>query len=54
MEKCNSNFRCEVRNVDKLTQQQEFISGIKACVPTLLGYLSIGFAAGIIEKKPLV
>lgn len=30
--------------------RQQFISGVKDCVPTLLGYLSIGFAAGIIEK----
>jgi 4-azaleucine resistance transporter AzlC len=27
-----------------------FLQGIKDCIPTLLGYLSIGFAAGIIEK----
>ncbi|KIL37071.1 branched-chain amino acid permease [Cohnella kolymensis] len=26
------------------------MNGVKDCVPTLLGYLSIGFAAGIIEK----
>lgn len=28
----------------------EFIAGIKACVPTMLGYLGIGFAAGVVEK----
>jgi 4-azaleucine resistance transporter AzlC len=27
-----------------------FAQGIKDCMPTLLGYLSIGFAAGIVEK----
>lgn len=27
-----------------------FLQGIKDCLPTLLGYLSIGFAAGVVEK----
>jgi 4-azaleucine resistance transporter AzlC len=27
-----------------------FFQGVKDCVPTLLGYLSIGFAAGVVEK----
>ena len=27
-----------------------FWKGIKDCVPTMLGYLSIGFAAGVVEK----
>ncbi|MBC8062973.1 MAG: AzlC family ABC transporter permease [Clostridiaceae bacterium] len=27
-----------------------FWEGIKDCIPTLLGYLSIGFAAGVVEK----
>lgn len=26
-----------------------FMQGVRDCVPTLLGYLSIGFAAGVIE-----
>jgi len=30
---------------------QQFYKGVKDCVPTLLGYLSIGFAAGIIAKS---
>lgn len=30
--------------------RQDFFAGVKACIPTLLGYLSIGFAAGVIEK----
>ncbi|CAN5411696.1 AzlC family ABC transporter permease [soil metagenome] len=30
--------------------QQNFYAGFKACLPTVLGYLSIGFAAGVIEK----
>ncbi|MFF2482409.1 AzlC family ABC transporter permease [Paenibacillus sp. NPDC058071] len=27
-----------------------FLQGVKDCIPTLLGYLSIGFAAGVLEK----
>ena len=27
-----------------------FRDGVKACVPTILGYLGIGFAAGVVEK----
>jgi len=27
-----------------------FLKGVKDCIPTLLGYLSIGFAAGVVEK----
>ncbi|TGU53280.1 branched-chain amino acid ABC transporter permease, partial [Mesorhizobium sp. M00.F.Ca.ET.186.01.1.1] len=26
------------------------MQGVKDCIPTLLGYLSIGFAAGVLEK----
>lgn len=29
---------------------ESFWQGVKDCVPTLLGYLSIGFAAGVVEK----
>ncbi|MCY9541937.1 AzlC family ABC transporter permease [Paenibacillus alvei] len=34
------------------TQKDEdsFIQGVKDCIPTLLGYLSIGLAAGVIQK----
>lgn len=28
-----------------------FWQGVKDCIPTLLGYLSIGFAAGVVEKR---
>lgn len=28
----------------------DFWQGVKDCVPTLLGYLSIGFAAGVVQK----
>lgn len=27
-----------------------FLQGVKDCIPTLLGYWSIGFAAGVVEK----
>lgn len=33
-----------------LEAKGDFLQGIKDCIPTLLGYLSIGFAAGIIGK----
>ncbi len=31
-------------------QDDSFLQGVKDCVPTLLGYWSIGFAAGVVEK----
>lgn len=31
-------------------EEESFWKGVKDCVPTLLGYLSIGFAAGVVEK----
>jgi len=31
-------------------EEGSFLDGVRACVPTLLGYLSIGFAAGVVEK----
>lgn len=30
--------------------EDSFLKGVKDCIPTLLGYLSIGFAAGVVEK----
>lgn len=33
-----------------LSTRSAFLQGVKDCVPTLLGYFSIGFAAGIVEK----
>ena len=32
------------------TEEESFWKGVKDCVPTLLGYLSIGFAAGVVQK----
>lgn len=31
-------------------EEESFWQGVKDCIPTLLGYLSIGFAAGVVEK----
>jgi predicted branched-subunit amino acid permease len=31
-------------------REDSFLQGIKDCIPTVLGYLSIGFAAGVVEK----
>mgnify|MGYP001042491623 CR=1 FL=1 len=31
-------------------ERSMFLEGVKACLPTLFGYFSIGFAAGIVEK----
>lgn len=40
-----------MRQTDKpLDAKAHFLQGVKDCVPTLLGYLSIGFAAGVVEK----
>jgi len=39
-------------NADHTIEETEnvgFRAGVRACVPTLLGYLSIGFAAGVVE-----
>lgn len=31
-------------------EEYRFFEGVRACLPTVLGYLSIGFAAGVVEK----
>lgn len=31
-----------------IEEQDSFIQVVRECVPTLLGYLSIGFAAGVV------
>lgn len=33
-----------------VNNEENFKQGVKDCIPTLLGYLSIGFAAGVVEK----
>lgn len=37
------------RHEDKIIEES-FFQGVIDCIPTLLGYLSIGFAAGVVEK----
>lgn len=36
--------------LDAQGKEDSFLQGVKDCIPTLLGYLSIGFAAGVVEK----
>ncbi|MCE4049307.1 AzlC family ABC transporter permease [Bacillus sp. Au-Bac7] len=36
--------------VMKKGSEETFLQGVKACIPTLLAYLSIGFACGIVQK----
>ncbi|GIN87765.1 branched-chain amino acid ABC transporter permease [Heyndrickxia sporothermodurans] len=46
-------MRQETLNVHAKSYEKDtegFWKGVKDCVPTLLGYLSIGFAAGVVEK----
>lgn len=46
-------MRLQNVHMEPLAAQRDedtFIRGVKDCVPTLLGYLSIGFAAGVVEK----
>jgi len=31
------------------SNRQHFFGGVEACLPTVLGYLSVGFAAGVVE-----
>ncbi|MCI1695405.1 AzlC family ABC transporter permease [Aneurinibacillus aneurinilyticus] len=33
-----------------IQQEDSFLQGVKDCLPTVFGYLSIGFAAGVIER----
>jgi 4-azaleucine resistance transporter AzlC len=33
-----------------IKNKKDFVEGVKACLPTVLGYLSIGFAAGVIAR----
>ena len=36
--------------MQKITQSYTFEDGVKACLPTVLGYVGIGLAAGIVGK----
>lgn len=39
-----------IRTMELSNREDSFWQGIKDCVPTLLGYLSIGLAAGVVQK----
>ncbi|TCN26038.1 AzlC family ABC transporter permease [Mesobacillus foraminis] len=43
-----SNAQINTTTLPKV--EDTFLQGVKECLPTLLGYLSIGFAAGVVEK----
>lgn len=41
-----------MQKVDKLlTRSSSFYAGVKACVPTIMGYLGIGIAMGLVGKS---
>lgn len=42
------NFQLETITTPK--EEDSFLKGVKDCIPTLLGYLSIGLAAGVVQK----
>src|SRR5690606_22248911 len=47
--------RAEMKNViwtqaARKSEDGGFVQGVKDCLPTVLGYLSIGFAAGVVER----
>ena len=37
--------------IEEKSNRYYFVQGIKACIPTIFGYLSIGFACGILSKS---
>ena len=45
-----SQEELRVKSFPSPGDEGSFIQGVKDCIPTLLGYLSIGFAAGVLEK----
>ncbi|BBI33971.1 AzlC family ABC transporter permease [Cohnella abietis] len=45
-----SQEELQVKSPATPRNEDSFIQGVKDCIPTLLGYLSIGFAAGVLEK----
>uniref|UniRef100_UPI00403EC458 AzlC family ABC transporter permease n=1 Tax=Paenibacillus sp. FSL W8-0194 TaxID=2921711 RepID=UPI00403EC458 len=42
--------KVQVNKQDFTVREDSFYQGVKDCIPTLLGYLSIGFAAGVVGK----
>lgn len=45
-----SQEELRVKSIATSRDEGSFMQGVKDCIPTLLGYLSIGFAAGVLEK----
>ncbi|WP_054950265.1 AzlC family ABC transporter permease [Numidum massiliense] len=45
-----SKKEIQLANPSVVKGDGSFIQGVKDCLPTVLGYLSIGFAAGVVEK----
>ncbi|MGG1664549.1 AzlC family ABC transporter permease [Brevibacillus sp. NRS-1366] len=45
-----SQEELQLKSFSTSNEEGSFIQGVKDCIPTLLGYLSIGFAAGVLEK----
>ena len=37
--------------IEEKTNTSHFLQGVKDCIPTIFGYLSIGFACGILSKS---
>lgn len=46
----NEDTMAELEEELIVNNEEGFKQGFKDCIPTLLGYLSIGFAAGVVEK----
>ncbi|MCY8976373.1 AzlC family ABC transporter permease [Bacillus atrophaeus] len=38
----------QLKKVESVQREDTFLQGVKDCIPTLLGYMSIGFAFGIV------
>lgn len=40
----------QIKTLPSPKEEDSFLKGVKDCIPTLLGYLSIGLAAGVVQK----
>ncbi|MEK5256273.1 AzlC family ABC transporter permease [Paenibacillus sp. RS8] len=45
-----SSENVQLEAIPSSKQEDGFLKGVKDCIPTLLGYLSIGLAAGVVQK----
>lgn len=45
-----SSENVQLEAIPSSKQEDSFLKGVKDCIPTLLGYLSIGLAAGVVQK----